>query len=367
MVKVCHMTSAHKSTDVRIFHKQCISLAKAGYDVYLVAQGDSYESNGVKIIGVPPITGGRLKRMTQGAKATYKKALEIDADIYQIHDPELLPYALKLKKKGKKVIFDSHENFLETLLEKPYIPIMMRPMLYCFFKVYYSFIVKKYDAVITVTPHIYEKLIKFNKNTYIITNYPIVADVNEKKEYTISQNIIFAGGISRQWCHHTIIKALEKCNVRYVLLGSIKEKYLNELKTFPQWESVDFLGNVSFSEVSKKLSEASVGIAIAEYSRNTNYKMGTMGNTKIFESMMAALPVICTDFVLWKEIIDKYNCGICVNPNDTDEISNAINWLIGNPEIAKVMGQNGRRAVIEEFNWSVEENKLYELYEKISK
>ena len=108
MIKVCHMTSAHEEEDIRIFRKECVSLAEAGYDVYLVERGESYEKNGVHIVGVGEIPAGRLKRMTQGAKKVYAAAKALDADIYHFHDPELLPYGLKLKKAGKKVIFDSH-------------------------------------------------------------------------------------------------------------------------------------------------------------------------------------------------------------------------------------------------------------------
>ena len=63
MIKVCHMTSAHAPGDVRIFHKECVSLAKAGYQVYLVQRGESFEASGVHVIGVGQPSGGRLTRM----------------------------------------------------------------------------------------------------------------------------------------------------------------------------------------------------------------------------------------------------------------------------------------------------------------
>ncbi len=53
-IKVCHITSAHNSDDIRIFHKECASLAKAGYDTYLVAKGESREEKGVHVVGVDP-------------------------------------------------------------------------------------------------------------------------------------------------------------------------------------------------------------------------------------------------------------------------------------------------------------------------
>ena len=83
--------------------------------------------------------------------------------------------------------------------------------------------------------------------------------------------------------------------------------------------------------------------------------------------MMAGIPVICTDFILWKEIIDKYQCGICVNPRDVNAIRQAIVYLKQHHEEAKQMGNNGRRAVEELFNWDSQKKVLFEMYQAILK
>lgn len=93
MIRVCHMTSAHSPWDTRIFHKECVSLAQAGYEVYLIQRGESHEQAGIHVIGVGQPTGGRLSRMTAFSKKVYETALALDADIYHFHDPELIPYA----------------------------------------------------------------------------------------------------------------------------------------------------------------------------------------------------------------------------------------------------------------------------------
>ena len=103
MYKICHVTSAHKSTDVRIFEKECTSLAKnPDYKVYLVAQGESYTRNNVRIIGAGEIPSSRKERMFEFSKKVVKKALKVDADVYHFHDPELLQYVGAFVKRAKR-------------------------------------------------------------------------------------------------------------------------------------------------------------------------------------------------------------------------------------------------------------------------
>lgn len=367
MIKVCHMTSAHAPEDTRIFHKECVSLAKAGYDVYLVAHGNSYDKNGVHITGIGDVTGSRLKRMTEVAHRVYQKALSVDADIYHFHDPELLPYGLKLKKKGKKVIFDSHENTLDQIQEKPWIPNYIRlPMFRCF-NWFQKFVCRRLDAVISVSPHICEYFEMFHSRVAMVTNYP------DYKETSVLPNLCnrklcFAGGISEQWNHEPIISAIERIpDTQYVLLGDGNASYIDHLSSLPGWKQVDYRGKVPHEQVAAILADCSIGTSVLSPSYNTGMKRGTLGNTKIYEQMMAGLPIICTNFNLWKEMVDNYHCGICVDPKNVDEIADAIRYLLDNPEEARRMGENGRRAVKEEFNWSVEEKKLLALYDDILK
>lgn len=91
---------------------------------------------------------------------------------------------------------------------------------------------------------------------------------------------------------------------------------------------------------------------------------GTQPN-KLFEYMSAGIAVIGSHFPLWKDIIENYSCGICVDPTDPKQIADAINFLQQNPEIAKEMGARGREAVISTFNWESEQQKLISFYNKL--
>lgn len=361
MIGICHMTSAHDPEDVRIFHKECVSLARAGYEVYLVERGESYDKNGVHIVGVGEIRDERLKRMTDGAKRVYEKALSLDCDIYHFHDPELLPYGLKLKKQGKIVVFDSHENTADAIMEKGYIPKPIRGLICAAYKNYERSVCSRLDAIVPVTPTMTDNFRKMNPNTVEVRNYPILPESYTNADHR-EKTIVFAGGISRQWNHHIVVQALEKLEgCRYVLCGG-RNAYLDSLKELPGWDHVDYKGKIPHAEVAHILAEGLIGVALLTPGRNTAWKIGTMGNTKIFEEMLAGLPIICTDFDLWKEFVERYRCGICIDPTDPEQFCAAAKQLLDNPAEAVKMGQNGRRAVEEEFNWAVAEKALLGLY-----
>lgn len=352
------------STDVRIFHKECASLAKAGYEVYLVAKGDSREEKGVHVVGVGEAPANRIKRMIGFTAAVYRKALELDADIYHIHDPELLPYGLKLKKHGKKVIFDSHENTLEQIEEKQWIPKLLRKPVSFAYKNYASSVFGKLDALISVTPHIVRQLEATNPKVSMVTNYPVLSDFNPQRRETDGVfRLCFTGGIDHQWSHGHIINTIGAMEgFRYVLCGRAKDAYMDSLCSLPGWEMVDYKGVVSHAQAELIQQSSDVGVALLKPSRNSHGMEGTIGNTKLFEYMMAGLPVICTDFQLWKAIIDKYDCGLYIDCEDGSGLKNALEILRADSERARRMGLNGRKAVEQEFNWSTQEKVLLELY-----
>lgn len=373
--KVCHFSSVHSIDDIRIFEKECTSLASAGFDVTWIACGNiafQDDRNGVKRISLVVPVKNRLQRFLKRANAVYKRAVEVDADIYHFHDPELIPYALKLKCLGKKVIFDSHEDVPNDIMSKTYLNPIVRYILFGFYNLFEYVFIGKFDAVISVTPHIVNKLKKLNPNTYQITNFPLIDKKNEGKlaynnEKFDIPTLFFAGGVTELWMHKNIINALDKIDyeIKYIIAGKASESYMNDLRKMNSWSKCEYLGVIPYSLVQYYYSKSHIGLAVLKYPNDERDRLGTLGNTKLFEIMLASLPVICTDFILWKKIIEDNNCGLCIQANNENAIASAITHLLKDQSLSRKMGENGRRVVIDKYNWSTQEEVLISLYKTL--
>ncbi len=358
IIKVCHMTSAHNWNDVRIFMKMCHSLSDAGYDVYLVAAGDSKICEGIHIIGCGEKPVGRKARMGGFAKKIYQRAKELDCDVYHFHDPELLPYGIKLKKAGKVVIFDSHEDVPEQIMSKYWIPAPLRWIVSKMYKAYESYAVSKFDAVVTATPAIAEKFVGRAKNVVVINNYPKLDDIvfQEKPFGNRNQTICYAGGIDEIRGIYVMLQAINGMpGAKLVLAGPCEDAIKNIIT---ENEYVQYLGVLGRYEINCMYGDALAGLVVLQ--PLDRYKVSQP--IKMYEYMAAGLPVIASDFTLWKQIIEDSGCGICVNPTDASEVRKACVRLLANPDLCKKMGLAGRKCVEEKYNWVVEEKKLLKLY-----
>lgn len=369
IISVCHVTSVHPRYDVRILHKECMSLARHEFAVTLLVNDtlpdEKFED--VEIISTQFKPRNRFDRMFISKKRIRNLMREIDADIYHFHDPELLPEAAWIKHRGKTVIFDFHEDVAQQILFKTWIPKCFRVIISNLYAKYERNMARKFDALISVTPKIVEKLKRIHKKTIMVTNFPIVTEDFSVYRSEKIRALCFAGVIAEDWSHDVIIRAIESIDdVEYILAGSGPSDYLVQLKTLKGWEKVRFLGKIPHNKVKEIYDEAMVGMALLGFRTQVGDE-GTLGNTKLFEFMAAGLPVICSNNRIWSEIIQKHECGISLDPEDIGEISNAITKLIESPSLALEMGANGRYAVKHEYNWKTQEKKLISLYNYIIK
>ena len=357
-MKICHLTSAHETEDDRIFLKECQSLQKAGHEVFLAGKGDSYSKDGVQIAGVGEIPGNRLKRMTKGARLVYQKALELDCDVYHFHDPELLPYGLKLKKKGKKVIFDSHEDVPATIRDKYWIPSPVRKAVSSWYRSYETRVVKRLDAVVAATPHIAEQFEGRANRIEVINNYPKLDDIffQTKPFEERGPVICYAGGIDESRGEKLMIEAMKEAEGILVLAGDHEKTEIENGKS-----KVRYVGKLGRKEINELYGSARAGIVVLLPAENYTEAQPI----KMYEYMAAGLPVVASSFPLWKKLLEENECGICADPKDPKAVGDACRKLLQDPELCRRMGLRGRKLVEEGLSWSNEEKKLLALYESL--
>jgi glycosyltransferase involved in cell wall biosynthesis len=364
----------HPATDIRIFHKECKSLAAAGYKVTLLAANtQSRYIDNVNIVSVN-LPGTRLLRMIFATFKMYVAAMQQKARIYHFHDPELMLCGAMLRLSGKKVIYDIHENVRLTILDKQYLKPWLRKTLYWLYYAYEKMLLPFFNRlVLALSEETYKKYYPAKKST-VILNFPLPLKkkIIEKTFDTNTFRLVYAGVVHEYrgiFEMLNIAKHLKQNKVNFIfdIIGFVRPQSLNnDINIFIEKENltdnVKLHGFVDAAEIPQYLAKADVGISLL--TPFLRYKEALP--TKIFEYMQHGLPVVTNNFDLLIDYVERTQTGICIDIDNLKSDINKITDLLENKDLLQQMSKNGIKLTAEKWNWSTQEKRLVQLYNSLN-
>jgi len=363
------MTTVHHPGDTRIT-KEVKSLLKMNYKITYLAPEDDYNPpNGVDFVPLRK-NRSRLRRFLYSFFAVYKIALAVNADVYHFHDPELIPLAKRLKKKGKKVVYDVHEDYPSLILYKDWLPRIFRKIIAKIFDIYERSSQWAFDGVIAVTKAVAKRFPKVP--TIILPNYPEVDKLNtiarSKSSTKQGEGVkyTYLGTINHsERCLGEILQAFRELKRNYgnrvcltligPVAGDIEKRMIEE-----NADVIEYIPFLPYERAIQLASEHDVGLIVFR-----RYKNSLMSSpNKLFEYMALGLGIIASDIPNWRNIVGEEPWVLYVDPDDPEDIFNKMSQFVENPALIKMARLNAPERV-KKYDWNVCEHKLRELYESL--
>lgn len=369
MAKIVHLSSLHFPFDSRIVLRECQSLAAAGHEVVFLAPGEhDDEVHGVRVIAFPRDTN-RWHRLLIGNWRLFRLAMKQQANVYHFHDPELMIIAVVMKLLGKKLVYDVHEDMPKTVWHRPAVPRLFKPAMSLFLRAtewaYQHFA----DLLVSATPTIAARFPQ-RKSVAIRNLATIDPDKIEPPATPYSARPEHIVHVSANNCPaRGTLEMLEAIEIvaktrpaKLLLAGKMQPvNYTVQPQTHPGWQHVDYRGNLDHREVNSFVQEGRVGLCVLHDS--PSYREAYP--VKVFEYMAAGIPVIASDFPVWRELFRDTTAIRWVDPLDTAAIAREVEWLLDHPAEAEAMGENGRQVVLNQLNWRHDAQVLLDAYENV--
>ncbi len=367
-IKVCHLSSVHFALDTRIYYRMCLFLSKT-YEVSLIAVHPRKETlNGIHIIPFRRFHN-RQVRVTIGWLLMFFKALKVNAGIYHLHDPELIPCGLLLRLLGKKVILDIHENIAEDLFDKPWIKHQKRAYLIFHF---FEKLACRYFYIILAEKSYEKRYRNLAKRCATVQNYCDVDFFTPfiKQEYKHALQLYYIGIILENRGILQIIEAmhlLEKEGhiAHFHCVGELYSDLDRKIRHLPYYAEIKdrlhFYGRMTLEEGYALAGKMDIGLCVIWPMKNSMESYPT----KLFEYMAVGLPIITSDFDLYRQAVEDHHCGICVNPLDPSDLKNAVKNIHTDVKNSELMVKNGKNAVKNFYNWESQKPILSKVYEEL--
>lgn len=372
-IRIVHMTSVHSATDNRIFQKECRSLALAGFEVTSIGPHPSDAVlDQVRIKSICRYRS-RLARMTRAVWHIYWEALRLNADAYHFHDPELILVGLLLRSRGREVIYDVHEDYPKDILSKPYLPPWSRKAIAWMVDQIEGIAGRHLSALVTVTPSIARRFQTVNRRTMVVHNFPQLKELAFEQSSvawnTRKHSVAYVGAITAQRGIREMVEAMSLLPNSLAATLELAGPEMSEdvcpekLYQHAGWSRVQHHGLLERPDTFRLLRSVRAGLALFHPEPNHLEAMPQ----KIFEYMGAGLPVIASDFPVWRQLLGDIGCAIFVDPMDPHAIARAIEYVMTHPQESEEMGRRGERIIRQRYNWDSEAKKLVALYRELVK
>jgi glycosyltransferase involved in cell wall biosynthesis len=374
LIKVCHFSSVHTTTDTRVFARECVSLAKH-FQVTLIAIGNnSGMHQGVNVVAIPK-PKSRVIRLLFTTLQVFFSALKVNATVYHIHDAEMIPFALVFRLLGKKVIYDVHENTYHDIRIKTWIPKPLKFALGNGYRLLEWLTAKTMHTILVIAKPAFAAQFITNKYT-IIQNF---ADTHFLKQYRVKSrmalednNLFYIGTLYDTYYNiDKIIEAIYllkqqglivKCKIAGYY-GTMLASRAHKLPYFADVQAqLEFTGYISQEKGYILSQQCKVGLCLKDQPED----ILVSHERKFFEYMAIGLPILCCDSGIYKDIVNNQHLGVCADLQDAKAIAQAL-WELFTQVDLDLMQQNNVRASENYYNWQQEENRLIQLYQSLLK
>ncbi len=371
---VCFITATHNPFDTRIFHKEAYSLIAGGYAVTLLApvDGPAVVDKGIRIEGFGRLTS-RLSRI--GNLATIgRRAIQCDAAAYHVHEPELLFLLplIRIFRPKARFIYDVHENYSDAILseEKHWVPRRLKPLLARLSNGVEKFLARFADLVVVAAPDIGRR---FTRHTVVsVRNFAPMHCLNQAREKAAMHGrveFVYTGSLTRTRGIVEIVKALDLLPqdpaIVFTITGWFHDPALRrEVEALPGYRRLQFLGRIGrYEEMLGHIAGARG--ALVCFHPDPNLDKAVERSNKLFEYMGMGIPLIISDIPGWADMVTMHRCGLLVDATDPSDIAEKLLFLATHPGEAAAMGENGRRAVLQHYNWETEGEVLVQAYREM--